>query len=63
MCGTCGCNVPHADSQLPESVVVLKGLLDDNDHQAAHNRAHFERARHTGHQPDVISRCGQDGIA
>ena len=42
MCGTCGCNVPHADSQLPESVVVLKGLLDENDHQAAHNRAHFE---------------------
>lgn len=43
MCGTCGCNVPHADSHVHESVVVLKGLLDENDHQAAHNREHFER--------------------
>jgi hydrogenase nickel incorporation protein HypB len=42
MCGTCGCNVPHTDSQIHESVVVLKGLLDENDHQAAHNREHFE---------------------
>jgi hydrogenase nickel incorporation protein HypB len=41
MCGTCGCNVVHADSQVHESVVVLKGLLDENDHQAAHNREHF----------------------
>jgi hydrogenase nickel incorporation protein HypB len=41
MCGTCGCNVIHADSQVHESVVVLKGLLDENDHQAAHNREHF----------------------
>ncbi len=43
MCGTCGCNVPHADSHVHESVVVLKGLLDENDHQAAHNREHFKR--------------------
>jgi hydrogenase nickel incorporation protein HypB len=41
MCGTCGCNVIHADSQVQQSVVVLKGLLDENDHQAAHNREHF----------------------
>ncbi len=43
MCGTCGCNVTHADSQVHESVVVLKGLLDENDHQAAHNREHFDQ--------------------
>ncbi len=43
MCGTCGCNVIHADSQVHESVVVLQGLLAENDHQAAHNREHFER--------------------
>ncbi len=42
MCGTCGCNVTHADSQVHQSVVVLKGLLDENDHQAAHNREHFD---------------------
>ncbi len=41
MCGTCGCNVtPTTDH---ESVDVLKGLLDANDHQAAHNREHFAR--------------------
>jgi hydrogenase nickel incorporation protein HypB len=43
MCGTCGCNVPHAESRVQESVVVLKGLLDENDHQAEHNREHFDR--------------------
>jgi hydrogenase nickel incorporation protein HypB len=43
MCGTCGCNVIHADSQVHESVVVLQGLLAENDQQAAHNREHFER--------------------
>ena len=39
MCDTCGCNVTHET----ESVEVLKGLLDANDHQAAHNREHFEK--------------------
>ena len=43
MCGTCGCNVAHADSHVHESVVVLQGLLDENDHQAVHNRAHFDQ--------------------
>ncbi len=56
MCDTCGCNVTPANehlvaagghlahtSQGSESVEVLKGLLDANDHQAAHNREHFER--------------------
>ena len=56
MCDTCGCNVTpgnkhlvaehghlHTTSSGNESVEVLKGLLDANDHQASHNREHFER--------------------
>ena len=43
MCGTCGCNVTHDDMHSHETVTVLKGLLDANDHQAAHNREHFAR--------------------
>ncbi len=41
MCETCGCNVtPAADEH---AVEVLKGLLDANDHEALHNREHFQR--------------------
>ena len=42
MCDTCGCNVTvrHAGGQ---AVHVLKNLLDANNEQAAHNRAHFDR--------------------
>jgi len=56
MCDSCGCNVTSGNEHLVaagghlattsgghESVEVLKGLLDANDHQAAHNREHFER--------------------
>lgn len=56
MCDTCGCNVTPGNEHLVaagghlaktssgnESVEVLKGLLDANDHQALHNREHFER--------------------
>jgi len=45
MCGTCGCNIPQtiADSHADDhaAVEILTGLLDANDHQAAHNRQHF----------------------
>ena len=54
MCDTCGCNVTPGNEHLvaagghlahtssgSESVEVLKGLLDANDHQALHNREHF----------------------
>ncbi len=41
MCGTCGCNIPQTAADGHESVEVLTGLLDANDHQAAHNREHF----------------------
>jgi hydrogenase nickel incorporation protein HypB len=55
MCNTCGCNVTDGNRHLisaggelehtatgSESLVVLKGLLDANDHEAAHNRQHFD---------------------
>jgi hydrogenase nickel incorporation protein HypB len=56
MCDTCGCNITPGNEHLldqhghlhktesgRESVEVLKGLLDANDHQALHNREHFDR--------------------
>lgn len=54
MCDTCGCNVTPGNQHLVENdgklaktadgkqaVDVLHSLLHENDHQAAHNRAHF----------------------
>ncbi len=42
MCDTCGCNVTEQHkTENPHSVEVLEGLLSENNHQAAHNRAHF----------------------
>ncbi len=56
MCDTCGCNVTDGNRHLlapggklsrtgsgAESIDVLRGLLSENDHQAAHNREHFDR--------------------
>ncbi len=56
MCDTCGCNVTDGNRHLvskggalehtssgTESVAVLRGLLDANDHEAAHNRQHFDQ--------------------
>ncbi len=43
MCETCGCNVTPSNAHVGETVEVLKGLLDANDHQAEHNREHFRR--------------------
>lgn len=55
MCNTCGCNVTAANRHLvtadgalahthdgQAAVEVLEGLLTANDHEAAHNRAHFD---------------------
>lgn len=55
MCDTCGCNVTAGNRHLirpggklertasgAESVTVLRSLLSENDHQAAHNREHFD---------------------
>ena len=55
MCDTCGCNITDGNRHLLSpggrleqtddgraAVTVLKSLLDENDHQAQHNRAHFD---------------------
>ncbi|MDM8569282.1 hydrogenase nickel incorporation protein HypB [Thiotrichales bacterium HSG1] len=41
MCDTCGCNITSTDE--PKAVTVLENLLTENDHQAAHNRSHFNQ--------------------
>jgi hydrogenase nickel incorporation protein HypB len=56
MCDTCGCNVTHGNAHLvtndgklartedgKSAITVLKNLLTENDHQAAHNRQHFDQ--------------------
>ncbi|MCP4408192.1 MAG: hydrogenase nickel incorporation protein HypB [Gammaproteobacteria bacterium] len=56
MCDTCGCNVTPGNEHLVkaggrlstteqghEAIDVLQGLLTENDHQAGHNREHFDR--------------------
>jgi hydrogenase nickel incorporation protein HypB len=55
MCDTCGCNITDGNRFLVSpggrleqtrdgraAVTVLKSLLDENDHQAQHTRAHFD---------------------
>lgn len=55
MCDTCGCNVTSGNAHLVQqggkleksadgksAIAVLKSLLSENDHQAAHNRQHFD---------------------
>lgn len=55
MCDTCGCNITPGNEHLVRAggaqartadgraaVSVLQGLLAANDHQAAHNREHFD---------------------
>jgi hydrogenase nickel incorporation protein HypB len=56
MCETCGCNITPGNEHLVRgdgkhsktadgraAVEVLTSLLDENDHQALHNREHFDR--------------------
>jgi hydrogenase nickel incorporation protein HypB len=56
MCDTCGCNITPGNEHLirtdgplaktgdgREAITVLKSLLNENDHQAGHNREHFDR--------------------
>ncbi|MDX2504515.1 MAG: hydrogenase nickel incorporation protein HypB [Gammaproteobacteria bacterium] len=56
MCDTCGCNVTEANRNLVaaggkhaktnsgnEAIEVLQNLLHENNHQAAHNRQHFDK--------------------
>jgi hydrogenase nickel incorporation protein HypB len=56
MCDTCGCNLTSGNAHLVQAdgklehtsegratIEVLAGLLHENDHQAEHNREHFDR--------------------
>jgi hydrogenase nickel incorporation protein HypB len=56
MCDTCGCSITPANSHLVKadgalshttdgraSIEVLSSLLHENNHQAEHNREHFDR--------------------
>ncbi|MEA3276770.1 MAG: hydrogenase nickel incorporation protein HypB [Pseudomonadota bacterium] len=56
MCDTCGCNITPGNEHLVRAdgrhahtedgraaVTVLRSLLTENDHQATHNREHFDR--------------------
>lgn len=56
MCDSCGCNVTPGNQHLVKpngklaktreglsAVKILKSLLSENDHQAAHNRQHFDQ--------------------
>ena len=56
MCDTCGCNITSGNEHLlheqgkfgrtsdgSNSVEVLRNLLHENDHQAGHNREHFDQ--------------------
>jgi hydrogenase nickel incorporation protein HypB len=56
MCETCGCTITPGNAHLVQkdgkleqtsegkaSIEVLSSLLHENDHQAAHNREHFDR--------------------
>lgn len=51
MCDTCGCGVTvdatdrdkDTNKENSESIRVMRGLMEGNDHQAKHNREHFDR--------------------
>jgi hydrogenase nickel incorporation protein HypB len=56
MCDTCGCNITPGNEHLVKAdgkhartadgraaITVLESLMSENDHQAAHNREHFDR--------------------
>ncbi len=56
MCDTCGCNITPGNEHLvtgdgklartpdgKKAVTVLRSLLSENDHQALHNRSHFDK--------------------
>jgi hydrogenase nickel incorporation protein HypB len=58
MCDTCGCNLTQGNRHLVQAggkhahtedgkvaIEVLQNLLSENDHQAAHNREHFDSHR------------------
>lgn len=57
MCDTCGCNITSGNAHLvindgklaqtedgKSAINVLESLLNENDHQATHNREHFDQS-------------------
>jgi hydrogenase nickel incorporation protein HypB len=69
MCDTCGCNITEGNRHLVEgegrhahtedgkaAVTVLRNLLSENDHRAAHNRQHFDH-----HQVLVVNLMSSPG--
>lgn len=59
MCDTCGCNITPGNAGTEEgkqAVTVLRNLLHENDHVAAHNRQHFD-----GHQVLAINLMSSPG--
>jgi hydrogenase nickel incorporation protein HypB len=42
MCETCGCAVVAEAPVHTHTITVMRGLLEQNSEQAAHNRAHFD---------------------
>lgn len=42
MCTECGCDVSHAPPNLSKRIEVIQNLLVENDHQALHNKEHFD---------------------
>jgi len=65
MCDTCGCNItpgnrPFVEAEKPQNgvttVSVLQNLLAQNNHQAEHNRSHFD-----GHKVLVINLMSSPG--
>jgi hydrogenase nickel incorporation protein HypB len=69
MCDTCGCNVTQGNQHLIEeggkhahtangkvALEVLQNLLSENDHQATHNREHFD-----GHQVLAVNLMSSPG--
>lgn len=47
MCNECGCGLPdkheHHESENKKEVQVFRKILEKNDHQAYHNREHFDK--------------------
>lgn len=46
MCEDCGCTLTDTTrdhARETESIRVMRGLMENNDHQARHNREHFDR--------------------
>ncbi len=65
MCETCGCNITpgNKDTESGKAAVeVLHSLLHENDHQASHNRQHFDRHRTQANNLMSSPRAGKNTL-